>query len=156
MILIAGRWRMISFSNSRLKSFSVGQMSTTEYTPWDIFFYISLSSTLFRGSNFFKKIGGLWYQFSQCSSCYEQHTVFLLKHSYYTVILCVFSEFLCAYIVFFSRKLIQRVSSFLVSLWFSSPSAVICDLLCLRTKSLNPIAIRLYIRISFLLDQGSK
>ena len=57
---------------------------------------------------------------------------------YYKVILCVFPEFLYVDDVLFPRELIQRVSNFLVSLWFSSPSAVICNLLWFGNKELEP------------------
>ena len=95
--LPAVEWR--SVSATRLK-ISVGQMSPTDLSSTEFFSYLSPSSAHCKGSNFFEIFEGLWYQFSQCPSCYEHHNVFLLRYSYYTVILCVFSEFEFTDVVF--------------------------------------------------------
>ena len=93
----AVEWR--SVSATRLKIL-VGHMSTRDHSSTDFFSYLSPSSAHCKGSNFFENFEGLWYQFSQCPSCYEHHNVFLLRYSYYTVILCVFSEFEFTDVVF--------------------------------------------------------
>ena len=122
-------------------------------------FYISPSFAHCNGSNSFEIFWGLWYQvpifricettrlapvltvvipFSQSDSImsiilYSFWGILLYSH-----VLVFFSEFLYTDVVFFSRKLIQRVSIFLVSLWFSSLAFVSCNLLWFENKELRP------------------
>ena len=72
---------------------------------------------------------------------YEQHIVFLVRH------FILYSHSFCIYWILAYRWCIvfneinTRASFSLVSFWFSSPSFVICNLLCLRTKILHSVAI---------------
>ena len=132
-----------------LKTFSVGQVSAVDQPSWDIFFSIYLPFLLIvQVPNFLNlwdhKVGSsseLWYQSSVYFPIMNNMLYSFWGNLYYSHIPCVFSEFLYAYDVFFPKKLIQRVPSYLVSLWFSSPASVTCNVLCLSTKVLSSFAI---------------
>ena len=131
--------------------------------------YLSSSSTLCTGSNFLKILG--WTKklslvpflgfltvvipFSQSDFVMNNIVYSFWGKLYYSYVLVFFSEFLYAD-VFFSRKLIQRVSSFLVSLWFSSLVFVSCNLLWLENKGLRPDCNKVVYQNTFVLGQGSK
>ena len=143
--LLAVEWR--SVSATRLKIL-VGHMSSTDHSSTNICFYICLFSSHCTGSQFLEFVRPqVWLQFwvvilfFSAFSCYEQPVVFLLRHSIsQSSSFVFFSEFCMQMIVLFSRRINTKDFIFLVSLWFLSPSAVICNLLCLSTKVLNPVA----------------
>ena len=101
---IACSWGNFSFSNFRMKTFSVGQMSATDHSSWDIFFSIYLPFLLFvEVPNFLNlwdhKVGSsseLWYQSSLCFHVMNSFLYSFWGILYYSHIPCVFSEFLYA------------------------------------------------------------
>ena len=144
--LPAVEWR--SVSATRLKIL-VGQMSPTDDSSIDFFFYICLFSALCTGSQFLEFVrpqGWLLFwvviPFSQSDSVMNGPLYFLWGILFYTVILlCVFSEFEFADVVLFSKRInTESFNLSLVSLWFSSPASATFNLLCLSTKVLNPVA----------------
>ena len=61
---LQGRWEKISFSYSICEDFSVGQMSPTDHSSTDFFFFICFSSTLCTGSQFLEFVRPQgWLQF---------------------------------------------------------------------------------------------
>ena len=111
-------------------------------------FYMCFLSTLCRGSQFleFERPQG-WLQlwvvipFFSVFSCYEQHVVFLWRQSILqSYPLCMFWVSVCRWCITFNG-INTKSFTFLVSLWFLSPSFVICNVLCLRTKVLNSVVI---------------
>ena len=96
MILIVGRWRMISFSNFRLKIFLSGtNVNLRIQAQKDFLSFIFFLPTHCKGSNSLK-ILGIWRDQKFGSNllgfltvvipifsvlvCYEQHSVFLLRY----------------------------------------------------------------------------
>ena len=144
------------------------QLQNWRHSQWDrchiqihfpeiSFSYISPSSAYCRGSNSLRILGILRdhksgsnllgfltivIPFSQSDSIMISSMLYSFWGiSYYTVISLVYIlSFYVQMIVLFSMRLIQKVSSYLVSLWFSSPASVTFNLLCLSTKVLNPVA----------------
>ena len=147
----------------KLKTFLVRQMSHTDPFPKiSSFLYIFLFCSLGGIQILFENFGGLWYQFSQCSSCYEKHTVFLLKHSYYTVILCAFSEFfVCRCCILFKEintknfkflSFIMILISFWCYLWFSMFENKELEPSCNKVVYQNRFAIGLGIQVNACLS----
>ena len=111
--------------------------------------YLSPSSTLGTGSQFLEFVRPqgwlqflqLWYHFL-CVFLLWTACVFLWGILYYYSHspLCSFLSFVCRWLYCFSRRINTKSFIFLVSLWFSSPASATCNLLCLSTKVLNPVA----------------
>ena len=145
--LPAVEWR--SVSETKMKAFSVGHMSATDLSSTDFLSSISTAFLHFvEVPNFLNlwdhKVGScseLWYHFSQFDSCYEQPVYSSWGIVYITVIsLCIVWVFICRWLYCFSRRINTESFIFLISLWFSSPTSVTFNLLCLNTKVLNPVA----------------
>ena len=141
--------RNFSFSNSICENFLVGLVSTTDHSSTDFFSSIYASFLHFvQVPNFLNlwdhKVGSsseLWYQ----SSLHFLVMNSLLYSFWGIVYITVIS--LCIFWVLYEDDCITfngintKNFIFLVSLWFLSPSFVICNVLCLRTKVLNSVAI---------------
>ena len=140
--------RKFSFSNLRLKSFSVGQMSIANDISWDIF------------SLWDHKVGSS----SHCcdtiflvSFCYEQHSVFILMHS------ILYSHPLCILWVFVYRWCIVSKGINTKSFTFLSFIMILISFCCYlwsfvfenEELGLSSNPLRLYVRMNLLLEQRS-
>jgi len=125
--------------------------SGTDVTYRSIFlrypFSIYLLLLIVRVPNFLNlwdhKVGSssrLWYQFSLYFPIMNSLLYPFWGMVYHTVTsLCIFGVFICRWCIIF-KGINTKNFIFLVSLWFLSPSTIICNLLCLSTKVLNPVA----------------
>ena len=138
-----------SFSATRLKTFLVGQLLTTDhFTQKDFHSYICFFFAFCKGSQFLEFVrpqGWLlfWivipfflYILLWSAACCIPFEVF---YTITVISLCIVWVFICRWLYYF-QWINTKSFIFSVSLWFLSPF-VICNVLCLRTKVLNSVAI---------------